>query len=54
MHAPARVLTFADLLGLGFVSGQRMSADGCGDASLANRYKKDACEKKADASRTIP
>jgi hypothetical protein len=54
MHAPACVLSLTDLLGLGFVGGQRMRADGGGDASLANRYKKDTCEKKADASGTIP
>jgi hypothetical protein len=53
VHAPARVLSLTDFL-LGFVRGQRMRAHCSGDASLANRYKKDTCEKKADASGTIP
>jgi hypothetical protein len=53
MHAPARVLSLTDFL-LGFVRGQRMRAHCGGDASLANHYKKDTCEKKADASGTIP
>jgi hypothetical protein len=39
---------------LGLVRGQRMRAHCGGDTSLANRYKKDTCEKKTDASGTFP